>query len=169
MASRAGAPGRTRQRPYQSVLGMRRGEQLVDAVELRDRRQAGGKIVEAELASGLRGFAQPCEQHREQRRIELGDALQVDRARAFADRGIAVLENLRDVGERDRPVDQQPLSFAPDHRFFFISLAGGSADAGAPAAGAAATGLSTPAFFACSALISPSTPESRTMLANSVR
>src|SRR5258706_13546831 len=161
MARGAGAAGRSRQRPLELVPGLRGGEELVYAVQLRDRDQAPGQIVQPQRAAAPCRFAHPRQEHREQRRVELGDAGQVDCVRTSANRRVALLQRLSDVGKSDRARYEHALALALNHRFFF-PVAGASGSAAA----AAATGLA-PEFFACNALIRPSIPESRTMLANS--
>src|SRR5687767_13678788 len=81
-------------RAFSSVVGGRRSDvqQLGHAVQARDAGEALRQVREDEVAVEALGFAQPGEQQRERRGIELADLAQVDAASAGGDRGLAFAE-----------------------------------------------------------------------------
>jgi hypothetical protein len=124
------------------------GNEAVHSVEAGDGAQRLRRADELERLAARAGLAQPGEEQREQRRIHLAHFAEVDGAHAFLDLASPFVEQLRDVAERHRARQQHALAVAADH--------------GLPPA-------SSERFLVARSWISPSTPEVRTALANSVR
>ena len=115
-----------------------------------------GRLANDEVPAAPLGLAQPGQQQRQRGGIEFADFAKIDAAHALADRCIALAQGRGHVGKRQGAAHHHAIAVAPDH--FFCAAAGVDATAG-----------SSELFFACSALIRPSTPLSRTRLSNSVR